>query len=170
MTLTEQVKIFNDKVKANQAQYDLDREAAKISALSIGELEKYEYFTGEHLGYKPDVIQRAKFEYSSLGKVFNNGLDEGDKKSVLKKLKNSKGKDEEQLKAIKEQGEKQLQILAKKTNEVDDFKNIYFENKLNSGSKNKLIMKLRNKVKKLNIQNLSALAHQLSIIIILPSL
>ena len=39
MTLTEQVKIFNDKIKANQAQYDLDREAAEISALSSGELE-----------------------------------------------------------------------------------------------------------------------------------
>ena len=40
MTLTEQVKIFNDKIKANKAQYDLDRQAAKISALSIGELGK----------------------------------------------------------------------------------------------------------------------------------
>ena len=45
MTLTEQVKILDDKIKANQAQYDLDREAAKISALSSGELEKYEYLT-----------------------------------------------------------------------------------------------------------------------------
>ena len=40
MTLTEQVKILDDKIKANQAQYDLVREAAKISALSSGELEK----------------------------------------------------------------------------------------------------------------------------------
>ena len=45
MTLTEQVKILDNKIKANQAQYDLDREAAKISALSSGELEKYEYLT-----------------------------------------------------------------------------------------------------------------------------
>ena len=51
MTLTEQVKILDDKIKANKAQYDLDREAAKISALSSGELEKYEYLTGEDLGY-----------------------------------------------------------------------------------------------------------------------
>ena len=47
MTLTEQVKILHEKIKANKAQYDLDRKAAKISALSSGELEKYEYLTGE---------------------------------------------------------------------------------------------------------------------------
>ena len=69
MTLIEQVKILDDKIKAKKAQYDLDKEAAKISALSSGELEKYEYLTGEDLGYKPDVIQKAKFEYSPLGKV-----------------------------------------------------------------------------------------------------
>ena len=68
MTLIEQVKILDDKIKANKAQYDLDREAAKISALSSGELEKYEYLTGEDLGYKPDVIQKAKFEYSPLAR------------------------------------------------------------------------------------------------------
>ena len=46
MTLTEQVKILDDKVKVNKAQYELDTEAAKISALSSGELEIYEYLTG----------------------------------------------------------------------------------------------------------------------------
>ena len=61
MTLTKQVKILDDKIKANKAQYDLDREAATISALSIGELEKYVYLTGKDLGYKPDVIQKEKF-------------------------------------------------------------------------------------------------------------
>ena len=80
MTLTEKFKILDDKIKANKAQYDLDREAAKTSALSSGELEKYECLTGEDLGYKPDVIQKAKFEYSPLGKVFNKGLNESDKK------------------------------------------------------------------------------------------
>ena len=78
MTLTEQFKILEDKIKANGAQYDLDREAAKIYALSSGELEKYEYLTGEDLGDKPDVIQKAKFEYFLLGKVFNKGVDESD--------------------------------------------------------------------------------------------
>ena len=74
MTLTEQVKILDDKIKANKAQYDLDREAAKISTLSSKVLEKYEYLTGEDLEYKPDVIQRAKCEYSPLGEAFNKGF------------------------------------------------------------------------------------------------
>ena len=56
MTLTKQVKILDDKSKANQAQYELDRKAAKISALSSEELEKYEYFTGKDVEYKPEVI------------------------------------------------------------------------------------------------------------------
>ena len=71
MTITEQVKILDDKIKANKAQYDLDRQAAKISALSSKDLEKDEYLTGEDIGYKPDVIQRVKFEYSPLGEAFN---------------------------------------------------------------------------------------------------
>ena len=112
MTLTDQVKILDHKIKANKTQYELDREAAKISALSSGELEKYEYVTGEDLGYKPDVVQKAKFECSPLGKVFNKGLDEGDKKEgLLKKLKNIEGKNEQQLEAISNQGEKQLDAI-----------------------------------------------------------
>ena len=43
MTINEQVKILDDKVKANKPQYDLDRQAAKISALSSGELGKHKY-------------------------------------------------------------------------------------------------------------------------------
>ena len=74
MTLTDELKILDDKIKANQAQYNLDREAAKICALLSKELDKYEYLTGEDLGYKPGVIEQAKFEYSPLGKVFNKGL------------------------------------------------------------------------------------------------
>ena len=80
MTFTVQVKILSDKIKANKAQYDLDREAAKISALSSGELEKYEYLTGEDLGHKPGIIQKQIFEYSTLGEVYNKGMDESDKK------------------------------------------------------------------------------------------
>ena len=68
MKLPEQVKILGDKIKANKAQYDLDREAAKISALSSGELEKYEYLTGEDLGYKPDVIQKVNLNILHLVK------------------------------------------------------------------------------------------------------
>ena len=62
MTINEQVRILDDKIRANKAQYDLDRQAAKISALSSGELEKYEYLTGEDLGYKQDVVQKATSE------------------------------------------------------------------------------------------------------------
>ena len=112
MTLTEQFKILNDKIKANKAQYDLDREAAKISALASGELEKYEYLTGEDLGYKLDIIQKAKFKYSPLGKVFNKGLYESDKKEgLLKKLKNIESKNEKQFVATKYQGERQLEVI-----------------------------------------------------------
>ena len=111
MMLTEQVKILDDKIKANKSQYDLDREAAKISALSSGELEKYEYLTGKDLGYKPDVIQKAKFEYSPLGKVFNKGLDESDKKEgLLKRLKSIEDKSGKQLKMIENKRDIQLGI------------------------------------------------------------
>ena len=78
MILTDELKIVDDKIKANQAQYDLDTEAAKIHALSSGELEKYEYLTGEDLGYKPGVAEKAKSEYSLLGKVFNKRLEKED--------------------------------------------------------------------------------------------
>ena len=85
MALTEQVKILDDKIKANEAQYDLGREAAKICALSSCELEKDEYLSNKDLRYKPGVIQKAKFEYSPVGKVFNKGLDERDKKEDIRK-------------------------------------------------------------------------------------
>ena len=90
MTVTDQIKIIENKIKANQAQYDLDRLTAKISALSSGELRKYEYLTGEDLGYIPSVFEQTKFDYSPLGKVFNKGLDdkEDEKEGLLKKLKN----------------------------------------------------------------------------------
>ena len=52
MTVTDQLKIIDSKIKANQAQYDLDRLAVKISAYSSGDLRKYERLTGEDLGYK----------------------------------------------------------------------------------------------------------------------
>ena len=57
MTVTDQIKIIDDKIKANQVQYDSYRLTAKISALSTGELRKYEYLTGEELGYRPSVLE-----------------------------------------------------------------------------------------------------------------
>ena len=82
----------------NEAQYDLDRKAAKISALSSNNLDKYEYLTGEDLGLKPSTVEQAKFEYSPLGKIFNKGLSEEDRKEgLLKRLENIKDKNEELL-------------------------------------------------------------------------
>ena len=52
MTITDQIKFLNIKILQNEAQYDLDRKAAKISALSSNNLDKYEYLTGEDLGLK----------------------------------------------------------------------------------------------------------------------
>ena len=73
----------------NEAQYDLDRKSAKISALSSNNQEKYEYLTGEDLGLKPSTIEQAKFEYSPLVKIFIRVLDDDDKKEGLfKRLKN----------------------------------------------------------------------------------
>ena len=73
MALTDQLKILDEKIKVNQAQdRDLDREAAKISALLCKELDKYDYLTGEDLGYKPGVVEQAKFEYSPLGNVIKD--------------------------------------------------------------------------------------------------
>ena len=99
MTVTDQIKVLNRKIMQNEAQYDLDREAAKIFALSSNNLDKYEYQTGEDLGIKPSTIEKAKFEYSPLGKIFNKGLSKDDKKEgLLKKLKNIEDKNEQLLK------------------------------------------------------------------------
>ena len=80
---TKQVKILDDKIRANKAHYDLNRQAAKISALSSGELEKYEYLTGEALGYKPVVVQKGKFEYSPLEEAFNKAFKKDDKNNKV---------------------------------------------------------------------------------------
>ena len=76
LTLTDELKKnLDNKIKANQAQYDLRREAAKISALSSKDLlEKYEYLTGEDLGHRPSVLEKTKFEYSPLGAVLADNV------------------------------------------------------------------------------------------------
>ena len=112
MTVTDQINVLNRKIKQNEAQYDLDRKAAKISALSSNNLDKYEYLTGEDLGLKPSTVEQAKFEYSPLGKIFNKGLSEEDnKEGLFKSLKNIEGKNEEQLKAIEDKGKKLLEEI-----------------------------------------------------------
>ena len=84
---------IEDQIKDEKLQYDINREAAKISALSSGKLDKYEYLTGEKIlpSYQKQIIQEAKFNYSPLGKAF-----------------------EKQVKTIKDQGEKQVKAIQDK--------------------------------------------------------
>ena len=91
MTCKDQIKILDNKIKANNAQYDLDRMNAEISAYSSGDLPKYEHLTKKDLGYKPDAVEKAKFEYSPIGKVFTDRLAKEDKSrkvGLFKRLKN----------------------------------------------------------------------------------
>ena len=104
ITRADQIKILDRKNMKNKAQYDLDRKAAKISAYSSNGLDKYEYLTGEYLGYRTSVTEQARFEYYLLGKIFSRRLKEEDKKrELLKRLGNNEGKNKEQLKAIENQ-------------------------------------------------------------------
>ena len=85
------MKILDDKIEANNAQYDLDRMNAEISVYSSGDLPKYEYLTKKYLGYKSDAVEKVKFEYSPIGKVFTDGLakqDKSKKVGLFKRLKN----------------------------------------------------------------------------------
>ena len=91
MTRKEQIKILDDKIKVNERQYDLDRINAEKSAYSSGDLPRYEYLTKKDLGYKPDAVEKVKFEYSPIGKVFTDGLakeDKSKKVGLFKRLKN----------------------------------------------------------------------------------
>ena len=81
---------IEDKIKDEKLQYDINREAAKISALSSGKIDKYEYLTGEEIlpSNQQQIIQQATFTYSPLGKTF-----------------------EKQIKSIEDQGNKQVEAL-----------------------------------------------------------
>ena len=78
------------RLEMKKLQCDINREAAKISALSSGEIRKYEYLTGEDIlpSNQQQIIEQAKFTYSPLGKAF-----------------------EKQIKTIEDQGEKQINAL-----------------------------------------------------------
>ena len=97
---------IEDQIKDEKLQYDINREAVKISALSSGKLDKYEYLTGEEIlpSNQQQIIQQAKFTYSPLGKAF-----------------------EKQTKTIEDQGEKQVVALEslkysnKKLTSIKDF-------------------------------------------------
>ena len=81
---------INDQIKDEKLQYNINREAAEISALSSGKLHKYEYLTGEDIlpSNQQKIIEQTKFPYSPLGKAF-------DKK----------------IKTIEDQGKKQVDAL-----------------------------------------------------------
>ena len=81
---------INDHIRSIKLQYDINREPAKISALSLGKIHKYEYLTGENIlpSNQQQIIEQARFTYSPLGKVFEN-----------------------QIKTIEDQGQKQVQAL-----------------------------------------------------------
>ena len=83
---------INDQIRDEKLQYDINREAAKISALSSGKIHEYEYLTGENIlpSNQQQIIEQAKFTYSPLGKAF-----------------------EKQIKTIEDQGQKQVDALEK---------------------------------------------------------
>ena len=108
---------IEDEIKNEKLQYDINREAAKISVLSSGKLDKYEYLTGEEIlpSNQHQIIQQAKFNYSPLGKALE------------KQVKTTKDQGEKQLKIIKDQGEKQVKAIQDnkhlvKINKDDDYK------------------------------------------------
>ena len=161
MTITDQIKILDNNIMENEAQYDLDRKGSKISALSSNNLDKYEYLTGEDLGLKPSTVEQAKFEYSPLGKIFNKGLSEDDKKEGLfKRLKNLEGKiksknkkesepikNEEQSKIVKDEST----VADKKSKEI-----VLLKDKLHFifSTGKKFLKKLAKDLEKIDYNNL----------------
>ena len=75
MTRKEQNKILDAKTESNVNQYKVDRLNGEISAFSSGDLNKYEFLKRIDLNYKPNALDKARFEFSPLGKAFSVGLD-----------------------------------------------------------------------------------------------
>ena len=75
MTRKEQNKTFDAKIESNVNQYKVDRLNAEISAFSSGDLNKYEFLKRMDLNYKPNALDKARFEFCPLGKTFSTGLD-----------------------------------------------------------------------------------------------
>ena len=69
--------IINDQIRDEKLKYDINREAAKISALSSGQFHKYECLTGEDIlpSNQQKIIEQAKFNYSPLGKAFEKQIE-----------------------------------------------------------------------------------------------
>ena len=96
---------INDQIRDEKLQYDINREAAKISALSSGKIRKYEYLTGEDIlpSNQQQIIEQAKFTYSPLGKAFE------------KQTKTIEEQEEKQIKPIQNQGK--VKTIKKYTND-----------------------------------------------------
>ena len=75
MTRKEQNKILDAKIESNVNQYKVDRLNAEISPFSSGDLNKYELLKRIDLNYKPNALDKARFEFFPLGKTFSTGLD-----------------------------------------------------------------------------------------------
>ena len=113
---------IEDKIKDEKLQYDINREVAKISALSSGKIDKYEYLTGEEIlpSNQQQIIEQAKFTYSPLGKAF-----------------------EKQTKTIKDQGEKQIKAIQDNNKQLAKIqgvtiKNTFPQNILNDEAKREI--------------------------------
>ena len=112
------------QIRDEKLQYDINREAAKISTLSSCKIDKYEYLNGEEIlpSNQQQIIEQAKFTYSPLGKAFEKQtktiLDQGEKQ--IKAVRD----DKEQLVNINDDGYKNKLLLSK---EREIFKNIYNE-------------------------------------------
>ena len=91
MTRKEQNKILDAKIESNVNQYKVDRLNAEISAFSSGDLNKYEFLKRIDLNYKRNALDKARFEFSLLGRAFNEGLDKTianyQEKGIIKLLK-----------------------------------------------------------------------------------
>ena len=91
MTRKEQITISDNKIESNINQYKINRLNAEISAFSSGDLNKYEFLTRKDLKYKPNALDKARFEFSPLGKAFSTGLDKNvqgyQEEGVIKLLK-----------------------------------------------------------------------------------
>ena len=86
---------INNQIRDEKLQYDINREAAKTSALSSGKIHKYEYLSGEDIlpSNQQQIIEQARFTYSPLGKAFE------------KQIKTIEDQGEKQIKAIQDQGQ-----------------------------------------------------------------
>ena len=91
MTRKEQNKILEAKIESYVNQYKVDRLNAEISAFSSSDLNKYEFLKRINLNYKPNALDKARFEFSPLGQTFNTGLDKNaqgyEEEGIIKLLK-----------------------------------------------------------------------------------